>query len=64
MILIMKKARNIIAIKGADIKKIIPKLKNVCPIGNRLYISFHLIFRKSIKYIYRKTNFIINFILQ
>ena len=35
-----EKRRNIIAIKGAEIKKIIPKLKNVCPIGNMSTLFF------------------------
>ena len=30
-----EKIRNMLAIKGADIKNTIPKLNNVCPIDNR-----------------------------
>ena len=38
--IVIEERRNIIAIEGADIKRIIPKLKNVCPIGNRSILVF------------------------
>tara|TARA_B100001989_G_scaffold232071_1_gene191126 strand:- start:437 stop:580 length:144 start_codon:yes stop_codon:yes gene_type:complete len=38
--IVSEERRNIIAIEGADIKKIIPKLKNVCPICNRSILFF------------------------